>query len=499
MLDTPSLYNLIPRPAAIAPADGAFNLTADTMITVAPATAEMARLGAMLAHALRPAGKNPPGRTPLATPSPGNIQLSIAGGDPVLGEEGYELTVATTGITLSAYRPAGIFYGLQTIRQLLPADIGLETSRPGPWAIAAGTIRDMPRFPWRGTMLDVARHFFPVEDVKATIDLLAAYKLNRLHLHLSDDQGWRIEIRAWPNLTKHGGSTAVGGGPGGYYTQAQYAEIVRYAEDRCIIVVPEIEMPSHTNAALASYPKLNASGVAPALYTGTEVGFSSLCANKEITYAFLEDVIGEIAALTPGPYFHIGGDEAWSTPKQDAITLVERAQEIVGRHGKQMVGWEEIAAARLAPSTIAQFWNTRSQDPSLACAAAAQGVKVILSPASRAYLDMQYDPSTPLGLNWAGYVEVRDAYEWEPATIVPGLPPENILGVESALWTETVETRADIEFLTFPRLAGCAEIGWSPSSGRSWEEYRQRLAAHGIRWQAQKVNFYRSPQVAWAT
>jgi hexosaminidase len=341
-------------------------------------------------------------------------------------------------------------------------------------------------------MLDVSRHFFGPEEVRRLIDLLALYKVNRLHLHLSDDQGWRIEIRSWPNLALYGGSTQVGGGPGGYYTRQEYADLVAYARSRYITVVPEIDMPGHTNAALASYPELNCDGVARPLYTGTEVGFSSLCLEKEVTYRFVDDVVGEIAALTPGPYFHIGGDEAMATPLPAYIAFVERVQRIVQAHGKQMIGWEEIAQAPLLPTSVAQVWHG-----GMGRQAVQQGNRVIMSPAFKAYLDMKYTPETPLGLNWAGYIEVRDAYEWDPATVAEGIGEEHILGVEAPLWTETVQTRADIDWMTFPRLIGYAEIGWSPAEGRNWEEYRVRLGRHGPRLTALGVNFYRSPQVPW--
>ncbi len=359
-------------------------------------------------------------------------------------------------------------------------------------SVATGVIRDYPRFGWRGMMLDVARHFFDVEDVKRLIDLMAYYKLNRLHLHLTDDQGWRLMIESWPKLATVGGSTAVGGGTGGFYTQADYAEIVAYAQSRYIMVVPEIDLPGHTNAALASYPELNCDDQAPPLYTETEVGFSSLCINKEITYRFVDDVIGEVAALTPGPYIHIGGDEALSTDKEEYIAFIGRVQEIVRAHGKQMIGWEEIAQADLDPSSIAQHWHDEQ-----ARVAVEQGVKVIMSPGAHAYLDMKYDDATPLGLDWAGTVNVEKAYDWDPATHIHGVSEADILGVESPLWSETLETIADIEIMTFPRLLGHAEIGWSPATGRSWDEYRQRLATHGPRLTALAVHFYRSPLIQW--
>lgn len=341
-------------------------------------------------------------------------------------------------------------------------------------------------------MLDVARHFFGVDDVKRYIDLMAYYKLNRFHMHLSDDQGWRLMIDSWPDLATYGGSTAVGDGPGGYYTQAEYADIVAYAQSRYIVVVPEIDMPGHTNAALTSYAELNCDGQAPPLYTGTEVGFSSLCIDKEITFAFVGDVIREITALTPGPYVHIGGDEAHSTSAEDYLRFIERVQRIVQENGKQMVGWGEIARSELLPTSVVQHWHG-----DFAQMAVQQGAKVIMSPASKAYLDMKYDVSTPLGLNWAGYISVQDAYTWDPATQVDGVSEGDVLGVEAPLWSETLETMADVEYMTFPRLPGYAEIGWSPASGRSWDEYRLRLAAHGPRLAALGVNFYRSPSVPW--
>ncbi|HUV89387.1 MAG TPA: beta-N-acetylhexosaminidase [Anaerolineae bacterium] len=489
----PTLDQIIPRPVSATASGGAFSLTPETNIYVDPGTAELTGIAQYLADKLRPAtGYGIQVLTASGAPAQGNILLTTVGGDAALGEEGYELAVTPDSVTLVAYQPAGLFRGIQTIRQLLPPSIESATAQPGPWPMASGTIRDYPRFAWRGAMLDVARHFFRVEDVKRTIDLLAYYKMNRFHMHLSDDQGWRIEIRSWPRLAEYGGSTEVGGGPGGYYTQEEYADIVAYAQSRYITVVPEIDTPGHTNAALASYAELNCTGEAPGLYAGTNVGFSSLCVNKEITYRFLEDVVREIAALTPGPYFHIGGDETAATNETDYLQFVERFQRIVQAQGKQMVGWEEIAKAHLLPTTIVQYWHGQAAQRIVQ-----QGVQVIMSPASKTYVDMKYDGSTPLGLNWAGMIEVQDGYEWDPAEVLSGLPESNVVGVEAPLWSETIQTMDDIEFMVFPRLAGYAEIGWSPASGREWSEYRVRLAAHGPRLTAMGVNFYRSPQVPW--
>jgi hexosaminidase len=486
------LSSIIPRPVNVSPTGGAFTLHPDARVVVQPGNAEVARIGAYLAERLDRSTRYGVRIVTAGTPPPrGSIDLRIVR-KPALGDEGYELRISRDRVTLRSYRPAGLFRGVQTIRQLLPP--ALESARPqnGPWTMATGTIADAPRFAWRGAMLDVARHFFGVADVKRFIDLMALYKLNRLHLHLSDDQGWRLAIRSWPRLATHGGSTAVGGGPGGYYTQRQYSQIVEYAASRYIVTVPEIDMPGHTNAALASYPELNCDGVPPALYTGIEVGFSSLCLRKEITYAFVDDVVRELAALTPGPYIHIGGDEAAATKPAEYTSFVERVQEIVRAHGKGMVGWNEVARARLLPASVVQHWQgTRARD------AARQGAKVIMSPAAKAYLDMKYDASTPLGLEWAGHTSVRDAYTWDPATQIRGVTENDVLGVEAPLWSETITTRADVEYLAFPRLLGLAEIAWSPRSGRSWREYRVRLAAAGARLDALGVKFYRASEIDW--
>jgi hexosaminidase len=342
-------------------------------------------------------------------------------------------------------------------------------------------------------MLDVARHFFGVEDVERFIDLISYYKMNALHLHLSDDQGWRIEIRGWPRLSAVGGSSEIGGRTGTlYYTQAQYSEIVAYAGERYVTIVPEIDMPGHTNAALASYAELNCNGVAPALYKGTEVGFSLLCLPKPRTADFVRDVVGEISALTPGPYFHMGGDEIPSMDPSAYAAFVEQTQATVNSGGKRLIAWEEVANVRLVAGTVVQQW-----DRGLIQKAVQQGAKVIMSPSKRAYLDMKYDGKTRLGQDWAGRISVKDAYDWDPATYAPGVTEADVLGVEAPLWTETLSTLADLEFMAFPRLAGIAEIGWSPQSSRRWDEYQDRLGAQGPRLESIGVQFYRAPGVPW--
>ncbi len=476
------MHTLIPKPASISESEGKFVLSQDVNIFVSHNTSEVISIAQLFAVYLAEATIDDHFNIYVASHMPGNIQLSLSD-DTSLGEEGYELSITPDSVLLSANQPAGLFYGVQTLRQLLPAYPSESVSLP------ALSIRDIPRFPWRGAMLAVSRHFFAVEDVKRFIDLISQYKLNRLHLHLSDDQGWRIEIKSWPRLTEVGGSTQVGGGNGGYYTREQYKEIVDYASSRYVILVPEIDTPSHTNAALASYAELNSSEEAPQLYTGTKVGFSTLWINSEITYKFLDDVIRELAALTPGPYIHIGGDEALSTPEEDYKKFIERIQEIVVSHGKTPIGWNEIGEVELLPGTIVQQWKGAGY-----LKAKEQGAKIILSPANKVYLDMKYDASTPLGLDWAGFVGVKDSYDWEPGSYMEGLEESDILGLEAPLWTETVEAMKDIEYMTFPRLLGVAELAWSPE-GQNWEDYRQRLAAHGPRMEAMGINFFKSPDV----
>jgi hexosaminidase len=251
-------------------------------------------------------------------------------------------------------------------------------------------------------------------------------------------------------------------------------------------------VPGHTNAALASYPELNCDGVAPPLYTGIRVGFSALCVTREEPYRFLEDVVREIGAIT-GPWFHIGGDEVERLTHDQYLAFIKRAESIVRGAGKTMIGWGEVAPAALSPETIVQHWRPRDSS----FVHSARGGRIILSPGPKTYLDMKYDSTTMLGLQWAGRIEVRDNYEWDPATYLPGVSPETVLGVEAPLWSETLEKREDFEFMMFPRLLSVAEIGWSRQGARSWEEFRARLARHGPRLAALGVNFYRSGQVDW--
>ncbi len=478
----------IPQPVSVTATGNAFEITPSTVVYVQEGVAELQKTADFLVAQINSiTGFSLTIETAAKLPAKG-IYLSVSE-DSEIGNEGYEMNISKKLVSISANEPAGCFYGVQTLLQTLPVKLA-EGEKP---LIPSGVIRDFPEYGFRGAMLDVSRHFFNVEEVKQFIDFLADYKMNILHLHLSDDQGWRIEIKSRPQLTEIGGSTEVGGGVGGFYTQEQYTELINYASDRQITIIPEIDMPGHTNAALASYAELNCDGKARELYTGTEVGFSTFCTGSEYTYEFIDDVIRELAELNPGPYIHIGGDESHSTPLEDYIPFVNRVQEIVVKYGKKVIGWDEIANATPVENSTVQFWA----DVENTTMGVEKGAKVIMSPASRAYLDMQYDSTTHLGLHWAGYIEIDHGYTWDPATLVPGIAKENILGVEAPLWSETVTNIDEVEYMVFPRLPGYAEIGWSAPDKRNWDEYKTRLAKYGKRFEAKGIDYYKSALVPW--
>ena len=486
--------NILPKPVSLTATGSSFELNENSEIYYQ--SDNLKPIAEYLSELLQPAtGFKLPVKIMSSMPSTEHIYLSLT--DSIQNNEGYQLIIKENGIVLNAKKAAGLFYGVQTLRQLLPASIEYKEKQNDTWLIASGTITDEPAYSYRGAMLDVARHFIGLDAVKRYIDLLSFYKMNTLHLHLSDDQGWRIEIKSWPNLTTHGGSTEVGGGESGFFTQEQYKELVKYAQDHFITIVPEIDMPGHTNAALSSYPELNCNGKAPKLYTGTHVGFSSFCTDKEITYKFIDDVIRELAEITPGEYIHIGGDESDATPIKDYVIFINKIQKIITKHGKKVLGWDEIAHATLEPNTMVQFWARDSTDNKNAFSAVAQNAKIVMSPATKAYLDMKYDKNSKLGLDWAGHIEVDVAYNWSLENHIGGINKENIVGVEAPLWTETVENSKDLEYLAFPRVIGIAEIGWTPTSQRNWDEYKVRLGKHKDRLDALDINYYASKLVPW--
>lgn len=496
-------HRVIPAPVSVVPGEGAsFTLTAPAVIV---ADGDAARVGAALATLLRPpTGFALPVVAGAGGAAPrGAIALRIdAAGR--FAAEGYEVLVTADSVRLTAATPAGLFYAVQTLRQLFPAGIEADQSvvrAAVPWNVPAGRVTDQPRFAYRGAMLDVARHFFTVDEVKQFIDLIAFYKLNTFHWHLSDDQGWRFEVKRWPRLTTVGGSSEVGGRGGGFYTQADYAEVVRYAAERFVTVVPEIDMPAHIQSAIVAYPQLGCGRAIPdtslnasvaGQYTGIRVGFSALCHDEATTYQFVDDVVRELAALTPGRYLHLGGDEAAVLTREQYATFVERVQEIVAKHGKTMIGWDEIGHAKLRPGTVAQMWRIDTT-----MAAARQGAKLIISPANRAYLDMKYTPATELGLRWASFIDLRTAYGWDPVTHFPRVTEADVLGVEAPLWSETIRNLGAALYLTLPRLPAIAELGWSPSATHDWDSFRTRISAHAPRWRVLGFNYYPDPDVPW--
>ncbi|TVZ51610.1 family 20 glycosylhydrolase [Dokdonia sp. Hel_I_53] len=418
------------------------------------------------------------------------VSFNLVSNDSISSPEGYVLDVNEMHLSLAASEPQGLYRGLQTIKQLLPNAI-IAGNKLDSLTVPGIKIIDAPRYEYRGMMLDVARHFFTVAQVKRLIDQIAFYKINTLHLHLTDDQGWRIEIKSWPKLTEIGGSSAVGGDIGGFYTQEDYKEIVSYAKSRFITVIPEIDMPGHTNAALASYAELNCTNIAPEMYTKMRVGFSSLCVEKEITYTFVDDVIREVAAMTPGKYIHLGGDESHSTTLKDYKIFLKRAFGIVAKYDKKVMGWEDIQSAGVDSTYILQHWTSEK----ITRQGIVQGAKVVLSPAKHAYLDMKYSKESKIGITWAGTIEVDSAYLWNPSTIFPKAHESQILGIESPLWSETVVTTSDLEYLAFPRVIGHAELGWSKSNVNtaSWLDYKKRLQNHYSRMDVLGINYYRSP------
>ena len=526
--DTVSLPAVVPAPASIEAGSGApFRLTAGTAVSgdrdASAALAEIvaARTGIELAS------------TGAAS---GGIDLRIASG----GEaESYEIAVVGAGptrpeapgdasaapgvgvgtVVVTGADAAGLFYGVQTLGQLIARD-------GDAWTVPAVAIADAPRFAYRGVMLDVARHFHPVETVKAYIDHAASLKMNALHLHLTDDQGWRIELDSRPALAELASGTAVGGDPGGFYTKDDYREIVEYAASRHMIVVPEIDMPGHTHAVGLAYPELAEAPVvsdhmreiirdyggdepqAGVPYDGMAVGFSSLKIHDEATYDFVADVFGELAAMTPGPYLHFGGDESLSTSDEDFATFVTRASAIIADLGKTPVAWHEAGAtADIADTTVGQYWGFMT--PQEGAAEKAQtfvgnGSQLILSPADAIYLDMKYPTGPSLGLTWAnGPTSVERAYSWEPADVVPGVDESGILGIEAPLWTETIRTAEDIDTMAFPRIAAAAEAAWSPVTGeselRTWESFRERVGTLGPLWTSMGIGFHPSGEIPWAT
>ncbi|MEG0307511.1 MAG: family 20 glycosylhydrolase [Clostridium sp.] len=480
--------NIIPKPLNYENSEGKFILTKDTSIYVKGNSNEETKEISKIAEFIRGKLKTSTGFKLKVieggNPAPGSIYMTTIGGTEDQGNEGYTIITTPESVKITAYKPEGLSRGVQTLRQLMPPAVDKTTVSKGvEWSIPASTIKDKPEYSYRGLMIDVARHFFAVDEVKRQIDLAAQYKINKVHLHLSDDQGWRLEIKKYPDLTKIGGSTEVGGGPGGYYTQDQFKDMVAYAEERYVEIVPEFDMPGHTNAALASYGFLNPDGKKKPLYTGTKVGFSTFMTHDEKTYEFIDDVIREVSAISPSKYFQIGGDEADATKKEDYDYFVGRVTKIAEKYGKIPIGWDPIdTSPEINSNVILQNWKDSNKS------AVEKGMKILVSIASKTYLDMKYNENTPYGLNWAGYIPIETAYNWDPTDYAP---KDLVLGVEAPLWTETISTQNQMDYMIYPRLLGYAEIGWTPKVDRNWDEYKIRLESQGERMKNEGINYYR--------
>ncbi len=479
---------IIPKPLSYEGKEGKFTVNKDTNILVngnnKEETEEISKIAEYLKEKLSPSTGYNLTINKKESLARNYIYLTTLDGKSELGNEGYEIDITKDGVKITAYKPEGLFRGIQTMIQLLPSDIEKSNLVNNiEWSLPISKIYDKPEYSYRGVMIDVARHFFTEEEIKKQIDYAAQYKINKVHLHLSDDQGWRIEIKAYPDLTLIGGSTEVGGGPGGYYTQEQFKSIVEYAAKRYIEIIPEIDMPGHTNAALASYGFLNPDGKRKPLYTGTSVGFSTLMTDSEKTYEFIETVVKEISEISPSKYFHMGGDEADSTKKEDYNYFVGRVSKIVEKYGKTPIGWDPIdTSPEINSSVILQNWKDSNE------AARKKNMKMIISIANKAYLDMKYNENTPYGLDWAGYIPIETAYNWDPTDYAP---KNLVLGIESPLWTENISDIKQMEYMIYPRLLGYAEIGWTPKSERNWNEYKIRLEKQGIRMEYEGINYYK--------
>ena len=409
-----------------------------------------------------------------------------------LGEEGYLLDVNQEGVNLKSATDAGLFYAVQTVRQLMPDAIEKQSLAGNEVHLRKVQIEDVPKFGWRGTMLDVARSFFGLDYLKQHVDRMALYKLNRLHLHLTDDQGWRIEIKSKPALTEVGSKGSVTDGVSGYLTQEEYKELQDYALARNIIIIPEIDMPGHIYSALVAYPELNcddlsnlypARATPPALYSGHEVNWTKFCLTKPEVYDFVSTVIGEMAAITKGPWIHIGGDEI-----EDPLyeTFVVKADSIVQHYGKTAIGWEEVTKAPVSSSLISQEWagNTEST----------VDVKVIQSICSHFYLDHANVPGQEETNNWCkeSGVSIEDVYSFRN-------DDPNVIGVEAALWTEMVHNEEAADNRYWPRLVAFAEVAWTPEPRMDFSNFLNRLSRQSERLSQMGIHYFPTPEVEWST
>jgi hexosaminidase len=517
-----NLPAIIPLPQKMTLQDGVFKLTAETRVyadSASPTTADFLTAG------LRPATGYP---LKLSTDSvagtaiAGGILLTTKNADTNLGPEGYELTVAPDSVVIRAPTQAGLFYGVQTLFQLLPPEIfSTNLVKDVAWQVPCVQIQDWPRFKWRGFMLDVSRHFFTKAEVETFLDAMALHKMNVFHWHLTDDHGWRIEIKKYPKLTQVGAWRAGGGfgfdpkttsayGPdgryGGFYTQDDIRDVVKYAAARHITIVPEIEMPGHASAALAAYPEFSCTNAPfePAMTAGIFYGIYDPA--KEETFVFLADVLAEVAQLFPGTYIHIGGDEVpketWKNSadcqalmKREGLKNEEelqswftrRIEKIVNAHGHSMIGWSEILQGGLAQNAAVMDWIGGAKE------AAEAGHDVVMTPTAYCYFDFYQSTNQaaePKAAAWGGPLTLNKMYAFDPMpTNVPPQLQSHILGAQGNLWTEQIPNLKHAEYMTFPRACALAEVTWSAKDSRHWDDFMRRLQIHVRRLDELNINY----------
>ena len=512
---------IIPEPVSLIQGNGTFVLDAHTSLLIPPGDPELAALGNTLNQWISALTgfTLPLKNTAVAEAS---VQLLLNPGLKNPGsDEGYTLSVTGHGVTIQAHKTAGLFYGLQTFRQLLQLAAGANRQQQQ-YTLPAMEITDYPRLKWRGLMLDVSRHFFSKDFVKKYIDDMARYKFNVFHWHLTDDQGWRIEIKSLPRLTAIGAWRVPRTGQwwsfvppqkeekatyGGYYTQQDIKEIIAYAAERHITVVPEIDVPGHSLAAIAAYPYQSATGYLYSVNPGSKfynIEDNTLNPADERVYTFLDKVFTEVAALFPGAYVHIGGDECtkqfWQRSavvqdfmKQQGIStehelqsyFIKRIEKILKKKGKKIIGWDEILEGGLAPDATMMSWRGMQGGID----AARQGHQVILTPSGNTYLDL-YQGDPLLEPDTYDMLRLRTTYQWNP--VPAGVDSTLILGGQGNLWTESVPTGRHAEYMTWPRAMALAEVFWSPRAQQDWSLFQKRLAPHFKLLDAAQINYSRA-------
>ncbi len=498
---------LVPWPSHVEVKGGSFTLNGSTTVF---ANSRAARENAdFLRQSLRSTG------LPLKSTSKttqNTIVLKLVKPDDVLGEEGYRLSVGKSEVDIEAATSAGLFYGIQTFRQLLPATTyGPMNNQAFTYEVPGVEIADRPRFGWRGMMLDVSRHFFPKEEVMKMLSTMAEHKLNHFHWHLTDDPGWRIEIKRYPNLTKVGslqnfdtfGKPIDGQNHGGFYTQNEIREVVTYAKKLHIIVVPEIEMPGHSVAAIASYPDLGVwSNPRKANPWATE---SSNLNAEDSTVQFYKNVLDEVMKLFPSTWIHVGGDEVDKGPwvhnsrmqelkKQRGLKSEDELQSWFIRqidgyltaHGRRLIGWDEILEGGLAQGATVMSW--RGIDGGIAAARA--GHDAVMSPTSHMYFDYFQGPPRSEPHAIGGFVPLDKVYGYEPVpSVLNDTEAKHILGVQGNIWGEYIATTSYMEYMAWPRGCALAELAWSPKEARNWSSFQLRLKDNLSRFDAEKMNY----------